>query len=65
MQIIWATGLGMSLAYQWTRSIPTSLKIIHSRVYAQAITLAALATVAVTQLGEEKERSDDFGKSTR
>ena len=65
MQIIWATGLGMSLAYQWTRSIPTSLKIIHSRVYAQAITLAALATVAVTQLGEEKERSVDFGKSTR
>lgn len=23
-------------AYQWTRPIPTSLKIIHTRVYAQA-----------------------------
>ncbi|KFM22988.1 hypothetical protein F751_0346 [Auxenochlorella protothecoides] len=33
-------------AYQWTRPIPTSLKIIHSRVYAQAITLGALAAVA-------------------
>ncbi|KAL6769941.1 hypothetical protein ACKKBG_A32970 [Auxenochlorella protothecoides x Auxenochlorella symbiontica] len=42
----WAVGVGGSLAYQWTRPIPTSLKIIHSRVYAQAITLGALAAVA-------------------
>ena len=32
----WATGLSVSMAYQWTRPIPTQLKIIHSRMYAQA-----------------------------
>jgi hypothetical protein len=33
--ILWASGLGASLAYQWSRPIPNSLKVIHSRVYAQ------------------------------
>lgn len=33
-------------AYQWSRPIPTSLKVIHSRVYAQAITLGALGAMA-------------------
>ena len=37
-------------AYQWSRPIPTSLKIIHSRVYAQAITLGALGAVAAIEL---------------
>jgi hypothetical protein len=32
---IWGGGITASLAYQWTRPIPTQLKIIHSRVYAQ------------------------------
>ena len=32
---VWATGLGASLAWQWTRPIPTQLKVIHARVYAQ------------------------------
>lgn len=33
--VLWASVLGSSLAYQWSRPIPTQLKIIHSRVYAQ------------------------------
>ena len=37
----WATGLSVSMAYQWTRPIPTQLKIIHSRMYAQARAAAA------------------------
>jgi hypothetical protein len=37
-------------AYQWSRPIPTSLKIIHSRVYAQAITLGALGAVAAIEV---------------
>jgi hypothetical protein len=37
-------------AFQWSRPIPTSLKIIHSRVYAQAITLAALGAVAGVEM---------------
>jgi Hypoxia induced protein conserved region len=39
-----------SQAYQWSRPIPTSLKVIHSRVYAQAITLGALGAVAAIEL---------------
>jgi hypothetical protein len=39
----WATGLSVSLAYQWTRPIPTQLKIIHSRMYAQARAAASAA----------------------
>jgi len=31
----WGLSVGGNLAYQWSRPIPTSLKIIHSRVYAQ------------------------------
>mmetsp|Transcript_12008 Transcript_12008/g.24165 ORF Transcript_12008/g.24165 Transcript_12008/m.24165 type:complete len:100 (-) Transcript_12008:1050-1349(-) len=42
----WLTGIGGSLAYQWSRPIPASLKVIHSRVYAQAITLGALGAMA-------------------
>jgi hypothetical protein len=42
----WLGGITGSLAYQWSRPIPTSLKIIHSRVYAQAITLGALGAMA-------------------
>ncbi len=37
-------------AYQWTRPIPTQLKIMHSRVYAQAITLASLGAIAGIEL---------------
>jgi|Transcript_40275 hypothetical protein len=46
---IWATGVSGSLAYQWTKNIPTSMKLIHSRVYAQAITLGALGLAAVVE----------------
>merc|ERR1711924_470176 len=35
---VWATGVAGSLAYNWSRPLPTQLKVIHSRVYAQAIT---------------------------
>ncbi len=40
---LWATGLLGSLAYQYTRPIPTQLKIIHSRVYAQVRMAFSLA----------------------
>ncbi|KAG7666676.1 hypothetical protein Ndes2526B_g04846 [Nannochloris sp. 'desiccata'] len=46
----WLAGISGSLAYQWSRPIPTSLKVIHSRVYAQAITLGALGAVAAIEL---------------
>jgi len=49
----WATCLGGSVAYQWSRPIPMSLKIIHSRVYAQAFTLAALSGAALASWVEQ------------
>mmetsp|Transcript_14318 Transcript_14318/g.19754 ORF Transcript_14318/g.19754 Transcript_14318/m.19754 type:complete len:101 (-) Transcript_14318:155-457(-) len=39
---LWAAAIGLSMAYQWRGSGPASLKIIHSRLYAQAATLTAL-----------------------
>ena len=33
--MLWAGGLAASIAYQWSQDIPRSLKVIHSRVYAQ------------------------------
>jgi hypothetical protein len=39
---------------QATRPIPTSLKIIHSRVYAQALTLAAVAGMGVVEFVDHR-----------
>ena len=47
---VWLGGITGSLAYNWTRPISTSLKLIHSRVYAQAITLGALGALASTEM---------------
>ncbi|KAL4427473.1 hypothetical protein ABPG77_000762 [Micractinium sp. CCAP 211/92] len=49
----WAAGLTGSLAFQWTRPIPTQLKVIHSRVYAQALTLAGLGMAGLISWMEE------------
>lgn len=49
---IWAVGVAGSLAYSWARPIPPSLKLIHSRVYAQAITVGALGAAALVDLYE-------------
>jgi hypothetical protein len=43
--------------YQWSRPIPTSLKVIHSRVYAQAITLGALGAVAAVEMYSQSQKS--------
>ncbi|KAL4549919.1 hypothetical protein Ndes2526B_g04901 [Nannochloris sp. 'desiccata'] len=48
--IVWASGLGITLAYQWSKPIPLQMKIIHSRVAAQALTLGALAAAAALHL---------------
>lgn len=37
----WASAVGGVLAYQWSKPIPTSLKIIHARVYAQVCSRVA------------------------
>ncbi|DBA94806.1 hypothetical protein WJX77_009295 [Trebouxia sp. C0004] len=56
---LWGTGVIGSLAFQWTRPIPTQLKIIHSRVYAQAITLGAIGVAAVADIYERNATEED------
>ncbi|KAI0504273.1 hypothetical protein KFK09_015225 [Dendrobium nobile] len=47
---LWLTGIGSSIAYNWSRpSMKTSVKIIHARLHAQALTLAALAGAAAVE----------------
>ena len=50
----WATSVAGVLAYQWSKPIPVSLKIIHARVSAQGLTLAALAGAAAVDFYEHK-----------
>lgn len=57
--VLWASGVGGSMAYQWSRPIPTSLKIIHSRVYAQALTLGSLAAVALVEHMDHKATTSE------
>ena len=45
--IFWATSVAGTLALEARKPIPTSLRIIHARVYAQAFTLAALGMAAL------------------
>ncbi|PSC68152.1 hypoxia induced conserved region containing [Micractinium conductrix] len=54
----WAGGITLSMAYEWSRPIPSQLKVIHSRVYAQALTLAALGAVAAVEMYAEKEHPE-------
>ncbi|XP_010931657.1 uncharacterized protein [Elaeis guineensis] len=47
---LWLSGIGSSIAYNWSRpNMKTSVKIIHARLHAQALTLAALAGAAVVE----------------
>ena len=57
--LFWATSVGGSLAYQLTRPIPTSLAIIHSRVYAQALTLAALGMAGLVDVYEHRHKTNE------
>ncbi|KAK9788293.1 hypothetical protein WJX73_003075 [Symbiochloris irregularis] len=57
--LLWGSTVGASIAYQWKQNIPTSLKIIHSRVYAQAVTLGALALVAAVDIYEHRDHSNN------
>ncbi|CAL9148479.1 unnamed protein product [Musa hybrid cultivar] len=47
---LWLTGIGSSIAYNWSRpNMKPSVKIIHARLHAQALTLAALAGSALVE----------------
>ncbi|KAI4349945.1 hypothetical protein L6164_010485 [Bauhinia variegata] len=47
---LWLSGIAGSIAYNWSQpNMKTSVRIIHARLHAQALTLAALAGAAVVE----------------
>ncbi|CAL5395684.1 unnamed protein product [Camellia sinensis] len=63
---LWLSGIAGSIAYSWSQpNMKTSVKIIHARLHAQALTLAALAGAAVVEYydhrtGAKQERVAKF-----
>ncbi|VFQ94693.1 unnamed protein product [Cuscuta campestris] len=52
---LWLSGIAGSIAYNWSQpNMKTSVKIIQSRLHAQALTLAALAGAAVVEYYDHK-----------
>ncbi|KDP21685.1 hypothetical protein JCGZ_03356 [Jatropha curcas] len=55
---LWATAVGGSLAYTRTRTpLKPSLRLIHARMHAQAITLAVLSGAAIYHYYEKQEEN--------
>mmetsp|Transcript_1352 Transcript_1352/g.4676 ORF Transcript_1352/g.4676 Transcript_1352/m.4676 type:complete len:96 (+) Transcript_1352:92-379(+) len=46
---VWGTGMLGGLAYNFGKKGPLSLKIIHTRVFAQALTLGTLAGIGLVE----------------
>eukprot|EP00740_Mantoniella_antarctica_P002381 CAMPEP_0181348186 /NCGR_PEP_ID=MMETSP1106-20121128/39_1 /TAXON_ID=81844 /ORGANISM="Mantoniella antarctica, Strain SL-175" /LENGTH=96 /DNA_ID=CAMNT_0023460457 /DNA_START=253 /DNA_END=543 /DNA_ORIENTATION=+ len=62
---VWVSGLAASMAYNATKpGMKTSVKVIHSRLYAQALTLTCLLGSAAAEAydrkyGSAKDPPDD------
>ncbi|VAH51469.1 unnamed protein product [Triticum turgidum subsp. durum] len=51
---LWLSGISSSIAYNWSRpNMKTSVKLIHSRLHAQALTIAALGSCALVEYYEQ------------
>mmetsp|Transcript_2618 Transcript_2618/g.2908 ORF Transcript_2618/g.2908 Transcript_2618/m.2908 type:complete len:106 (+) Transcript_2618:50-367(+) len=48
--VVWGTGMVGNLTYNFSRNIPQSVKVIHARIFAQALTLTALVASAGAEL---------------
>ncbi|PSS29079.1 Ribosomal protein S12 methylthiotransferase [Actinidia chinensis var. chinensis] len=62
---LWLSGITGSIAYNWSQPImKTSVKLIHARLHAQALTLAALAGAAVVEYYDHKSgaKADRYPK---
>ncbi|PWZ22949.1 hypothetical protein Zm00014a_039940 [Zea mays] len=52
---LWLGGISSSIAYNWSRpNMKPSVKIIHARLHAQALTLAALVGSACVEYYDQK-----------
>ncbi|KAL6146550.1 PREDICTED: uncharacterized protein LOC101307509 [Fragaria vesca subsp. vesca] len=61
---VWLTGIVGSIAYQWSSPKKFQVKVIHSRLNAQAITLAALFGSAVVEYYDHNtgKKADKYAK---
>ncbi|KAI4378933.1 hypothetical protein MLD38_016350 [Melastoma candidum] len=62
---LWLSGIAGSIAYNWSRpDMKTSVKIIHARLHAQALTLAALAGAAMVEYYDHQtgKKADRYAK---
>uniref|UniRef100_A0A2P2P696 Uncharacterized protein MANES_08G116900 n=1 Tax=Rhizophora mucronata TaxID=61149 RepID=A0A2P2P696_RHIMU len=63
---LWLSGIAGSIAYNWSKpNMKTSVRLIHARLHAQALTLGALAGAALVEYydhksGAKAERYADF-----
>ncbi|KAF5206625.1 hypothetical protein FRX31_003793 [Thalictrum thalictroides] len=62
---VWASAIGASLAYTQARAVPykTSLRLIHARMHAQALTLAVLSGAAIMHYCEKNHSEDGGGQN--
>ncbi|XP_077236945.1 uncharacterized protein LOC143878558 isoform X2 [Tasmannia lanceolata] len=61
---LWASTIGASLAYTGVRSpLKTSLRLIHARMHAQALTLAVLSSAAIIHYYDSKHANVEEGKN--
>ncbi|XP_062187708.1 uncharacterized protein LOC133891035 [Phragmites australis] len=55
---LWLSGIVGSIAYNWSRpGMKTSVKLIHARLHAQALTLAALGGSALVEYYDHQSGS--------
>ncbi|CAM0907707.1 unnamed protein product [Alopecurus aequalis] len=55
---VWLTAVAGSIAYNWSRpGMKTSVKLIHARLHAQALTLAALGGSALVEYYDHQSGS--------
>ncbi|XP_042475312.1 uncharacterized protein LOC122057327 [Macadamia integrifolia] len=62
---LWLSGITGSIAYNWSQpNMKTSVRIIHARLHAQALTLAALAGAAVVEYYDHQTgaKADRYAK---
>ncbi|GAV62468.1 HIG_1_N domain-containing protein [Cephalotus follicularis] len=62
---IWASAIGASLAYSRAKTrLKPSLKLIHARMHAQALTLAVLSSAAAYHYYEKRDSEQQECAST-
>mmetsp|Transcript_4631 Transcript_4631/g.11718 ORF Transcript_4631/g.11718 Transcript_4631/m.11718 type:complete len:82 (-) Transcript_4631:678-923(-) len=58
---LWLTLMAGNIAYQFTRPVPLQLKLIHSRVYSQFVTIGAVAAIGLAEaLDPSLKKRRDF-----